>query len=173
MTIHRRNPTHGARNPTKILIEGSQNTDLLTKLIGEHEPTNTALRRSGRARRPAEFYQPGLNYVKYTDAWEPSSYEEAIAVPDVEPWLQAMKSKMDSIHQNQTWELVALPTGRKSLPCKWVFRYKYVSDSNTPKYKARLIVKGFKQEHGVYYDEIFSPILKMTTLLLLLGDCGD
>ena len=76
---------------------------------------------------------------------------------------------MDSIHQNQTWELVELPAGRKSLPCKWVFRYKYVSDSNTPKYKARLVVKGFKQEHGVDYDEIFSPVIKMTTLRLLMG----
>ena len=66
-------------------------------------------------------------------------------------------------------ELVELPAGRKSLPCKWVFRYKYVSDSEKPKYKARLIAKGFKQEHGVNYDEIFSPVVKMTTVRLLLG----
>ena len=76
---------------------------------------------------------------------------------------------MDSIHQNRTWELVALPMGRKVLPCKWVFQYKYVSDSEKPKYKARLVAKGFKQEHGVDYDEIFSPVVKMTTLRLLLG----
>ena len=84
-------------------------------------------------------------------------------------WLQAMQSEMDSIHQNQTWGLVKLPAGIKSLPCKWVFWYKYVSDSNTPKYKARLVAKGFKQEHGVDYDEIFSHVVKMTTLRLLLG----
>ena len=76
---------------------------------------------------------------------------------------------MDSIHQNQTWELVELLPGRNPLPYKWVFRYKYVSDLNTPKYKARLVAKGFKQEHGVDYDEIFSLVVKMTTLLLLLG----
>ena len=98
------------------------------------------------------------------DAREPSSYEEAIATPDAETWLQAMKSEMDSIHQNHTWELVERPTGRKWLPCKWVFRYKYVSYSEKPKYKVRLVSKGFKQEHGVDYDEVFSPIVKMTTL---------
>ena len=127
------------------------------------------LKRSGRARRPTEFYQLGLDYVNYMDAGEPSSYEQAIAASEAEPWLQDMKSEMDSIHQNQTWELVEIPVGRKLLLCKWVFRYKYVSDSNTPKYKARLVAKGFKQEHGVDYNKIFSHVVKMTTLRLLLG----
>ena len=76
---------------------------------------------------------------------------------------------MDSIHKNHAWELVALLAGRKPLPCKWVCQYKYVSDLEKPKYKARLVTKGFKQEHGIDYDEIFSRVVKMTTLRLLLG----
>ena len=148
---------------------GSTNTDRQSEPIEGSEPDITAPRRSGRARRQTEFYQPGLDYVNYTDAGEPSTYDEAMAAPDAETWLQAMKSEMDSIHQNQTWELVELLARRKPLPCKWVFRYKYVSDSEKPKYKARLVAKGFKQEYGVDYDEIFSPVVKMTTLRLLLG----
>ena len=116
-----------------------------------------------------EFYQPGLDYVNYMDAGEPSTYKGATTVPDTDTWIQGMNSEMDSIHHNQTWELVELPTGRKLLPCKWVFRYKYVCDSKKPKYKSRLVAKGFKQEHEVDYDEIFSPVVKMTTLRLLLG----
>ena len=111
-----------------------------------------APKRSRRARRPTEFYQPGLDYVNYTDVGEQSSYEEAIVVPDADTWLQAMQSKMDSITDNKTWEFVKLLAGRNLLPCKWVFRYKYVSDLVKPKYKARLVMKGFKQEHGVDYD---------------------
>ena len=80
-----------------------------------------------------------------------------------------MKSEMDSIYANDTWELVPLPANKKALPCKWVFRYKYVSGTDKPKYKARLVAKGFKQEQGVDYDEIFSPVVKMTTLRYLLG----
>ena len=71
---------------------------------------------------------------------------------------------MNSIHQNHKWDLVELPTGRNLLPCKWVLWYKYVSDSDKPKYKARLIAKGFKQEHGVDYDKISSHVVKITTL---------
>ena len=167
--MHRRNPIHRARHPGQTLDDDSKHTNQPTELIDEHEPNTTVLKRSGRARRPTKFYQSGLNYANYTDAGEPTSYEEATPAPNAKPWLQAMKSEMDSIHQNQTWELVELPAGRKPLPCKWVFRYKYVSDLNTPKYKARLVAKGFKQEHGVDYDEIFSHVVKMTTLRLLLG----
>ena len=80
--------------------EGSHNTGHPTELINEHKPTNTVLKRSRRARRSAKFYQPGLDNVNYTYVGEPSSYEEAIASPDVEPWLQSMKSEVDLIHQN-------------------------------------------------------------------------
>ena len=44
-----------------------------------------------------------------------------------------------------------------------MFRYKYVSDSEKPKYKAWLVAKGFD------YEEIFSLLVKMTILRLLLG----
>ena len=61
-----------------------------------------------------------------------------------------------------------MPARRKLLPYKWVYMYKYVSGSDKPKYKARLIAKGFKQENGVDYNKIFYPVVKMTTFGLLL-----
>ena len=107
--------------------------------------------------------------LNYTNVGEPNSYEEVVATPDVDTWLEAMWFEMDSIHANKTWELVQQPVGRKPLPCKWVYRYKYVSSSERPNYKAMLVAKGFKQEHGVNYSKNFSSIVKMTTLPLLLG----
>ena len=56
-----------------------------------------------------------------------------------------------------------------ALPCKWVYRLKETSESTTPKYKARLVAKGFRQEYGVDFDEILSPVVKMTTLRFMLG----
>ena len=43
----------------------------------------------------------------------------------------------------------------KPLLCKWVYRYKYVSSSDEPTYKAQLVAKGFIHEHCIDYDEIF------------------
>ena len=55
------------------------------------------------------------------------------------------------------------------LPCKWVFKKKFTSPNATPKYKARLVAKGFKQEYGIDFEEIFSPVVKMTTLRVMLA----
>ena len=76
---------------------------------------------------------------------------------------------MNSILQNKTWDLVELPKNRRALPCKWVYRIKETFDSTNPKYKAKLVAKGFQQEYGVNFNEIFSLVVKMTTLRFMLG----
>ncbi|MCO5561943.1 hypothetical protein L7F22_015569 [Adiantum nelumboides] len=85
-------------------------------------------------------------------------------------WEQAMQSEYNLIVANETWDFVELPSGKNALPCKWVYKKKYTSEDLEPnKYKARLVAKGFKQQKGVNFDEIFSPLIKMTTLCTVLG----
>ncbi|MCO5578144.1 hypothetical protein L7F22_031982 [Adiantum nelumboides] len=84
-------------------------------------------------------------------------------------WEQAMQSEYNSIIANETWELTELPQGKQVLPCKWMYKKKYTTENPKPKYKARLIAKGFKQKKGVDFNENFSLVVKMTTLRLVLG----
>ena len=70
---------------------------------------------------------------------------------------------MDSIQQRQGIGRITSRKEADALP------YKHVSSLDQPKYKSWLIMKGFKQEHGINYDEIFSHVVKMMTLWLLLG----
>ena len=79
-----------------------------------------------------------------------------------------MKDEMDSLLGNQTWELTELPVGNKALHNKWVYRIKN-KHGGSKRYKARLVVKSFQQKKGIDYSEIFSSIVKMSTIRLVLG----
>jgi ATP-binding cassette subfamily B (MDR/TAP) protein 1 len=64
---------------------------------------------------------------------------------------------------------VKLPKGKKVLKNKWVYRIKQEEHKSHPRYKARLVVKGFSQRKGIDFDEIFSPVVKMTSIRMILG----
>ncbi|MCO5551075.1 hypothetical protein L7F22_064920 [Adiantum nelumboides] len=88
---------------------------------------------------------------------------------DSTKWKLAMQSDMTALEKNQTWKLVNLPQGKKVLSCKWVYNYKITAHDCQPKYKARLVAKGFKQKKGIGFDEVVSPVVKMTTLRCFLA----
>jgi len=79
-----------------------------------------------------------------------------------------MKDEMSSLLKNKTWELTTLPEGKKALQNKWVYRVKTELD-RSKRFKARLVVKGFQQKKGIDYSEIFSPVVKLTTIRVVLG----
>ena len=76
---------------------------------------------------------------------------------------------MDSLHENHTYELTKLPRGKKALRNKWVYKLKPGKSGNPPRYRARIVVKGFQQKKGVDFDEIFAPVVKMTSIHTVLS----
>ena len=74
-------------------------------------------------------------------------------------WDQGMKEEMDSLVNNQTWDLFQFPVGKISLQNKWIYRLKE-EDGGKKWYKAKLVVKGFAQKKGIDFDEIFSLFVK-------------
>ena len=77
---------------------------------------------------------------------------------------------MESLHKNERWDMVRLPKGKKSIRCKWVFKKKEgtVGFENA-KYKARLVAKHYSQIPGVDFTDIFSPMVKHSSIRALLG----
>ena len=107
------------------------------------------LRRSTRKSRALDCYVPSLDYIMLTDCEESSCYKEAMLRDDKLKWEKDMQSKMDLLQKNSTWELVHLPSGKRVLPCKWVYKLKFTNNESRPKYKSRLVAKGFKQQQGI------------------------
>ena len=78
-----------------------------------------------------------------------------------------MQEEMNSLWKNDTYKLIELPKGRKTLKNKRVFKLKN-DNKKLLKYKARLVLKGFGQKQGIDFDEIFSPIVKMCSIRVII-----
>jgi hypothetical protein len=79
------------------------------------------------------------------DDGEPRSFAEAERDA---AWRAAMKTEMDAVEQNRTWELADLPRGHRAITLKWVFKLKRDEAGVVIKHKARLVARGFVQQEG-------------------------
>ena len=89
--------------------------------------------------------------------------------PEAPLWKEAINSEIDSILQNHTWELVDLPPGCKPLGYKWIFKRKMKPDGSIDKYKARLVIKGYRQKEGLDYFDTYSPVTRITSIRMLIA----
>ncbi|KAG8487924.1 hypothetical protein CXB51_018372 [Gossypium anomalum] len=119
----------------------------------------------------ADLVSYALNVAENIDAnQEPSNYSEAISCEDSEKWMFAMQEEMESLLKNKTWDLVKLPKGKKTVRCKWVFKKKEGTPGvEEPRYKAKLAAKGYSQIPGVDFTDVFSPVVKHSSIRALLG----
>jgi histone deacetylase 1/2 len=128
--------------------------------------------------RPATRLQHGIHKTKvYTNdtirygnlasvSPEPTNVSEALSDKN---WKHAMDVEYAALMKNKTWHLVPYQQGKNIIDCKWVFKIKRKPDGSIDKYKARLVAKGYKQRYGIDYEDTFSPIVKATTIHLVLS----
>ncbi|CAL9023440.1 unnamed protein product [Prunus brigantina] len=110
---------------------------------------------------------PHAMLIKQLDSLStPSSVEEALMDPN---WKQAMNDEMQALQKNSTWELVPLPSGKRTVGCRWIYTIKLKADGSIERYKARLVAKGYTQRYGVDYQETFAPVAKINTVRILIS----
>lgn len=116
--------------------------------------------------------ESNVAYCLLTEDGEPLTFHEATSGSDVPLWMTAMQEEIEALHKNKTWQLVPLPRGRKAIGNKLVYKIKRDSNDQVERYRARLVVKGYAQKEGIDFNEIFSPVVRLTTIRVVLAMCA-
>ncbi|KAL6344924.1 hypothetical protein AAG906_006685 [Vitis piasezkii] len=110
-------------------------------------------RRSKRVRTEKSF---GPDFLTFMLEGEPQTFKEAVNSTEGLMWKEAIKSEIDSILQNHTWELVDLPPGCKPLSSKWIFKRKMKVDGSID-----------KQTEGLDYFDTYSPVTRINSIRMM------
>jgi len=139
-------------------------SDLAPDPVPPHPPHSMVTRSRTGSLHPKSFPDFQL-YLSQQPETEPTSYSKAATDPR---WKAAMQLEFDALLSNGTWTLCPRPPHHNIIRNKWVYRIKKYADGTVERFKARLVAKGFDQRSGIDYTETFSPVIKPSTIRVIL-----
>ncbi|GJS20494.1 retrotransposon protein, putative, ty1-copia subclass [Tanacetum coccineum] len=169
----------GSLEDLEIIQEEDINPSLDTSLnheeddqeIDEPQSDINSIRRSTRTRCPRDRLYLYIDTEEHElgDLGEPANYKAALLDLESEKWLAAMNVEMQSMKDNDVWELIELPPNAKTVGHKWIFKKKIDMYGAVHTFKSRLVVKGFTKTYGVDYEETFSPVVDIRAIRILIA----
>ncbi|KAL8112473.1 hypothetical protein AgCh_019977 [Apium graveolens] len=156
------------RSP-EITQDGHSNASEWSTESGQsktHEHSNTPPARNENIYDATEEVELDDDELMLMGKVEPTSYSRAATENS---WQQAMKDEIDAVEKNHTWKLTELPAGKKAIGLKWVYKVKKDANGQVVKHKACIIAKGYIQQQGRDFDELFAPVTRLETVRLLLA----
>ncbi|GKC35656.1 retrotransposon protein, putative, ty1-copia subclass [Tanacetum coccineum] len=171
--------TSGGLEDLEIIQEEDTNPSLDTSLnheeddqeINEPQSDINPICRSRRTRRLRDRFCLYIDAEEHEfgDLGELANYKAALKDPESEKWLIAMNVKMQSMKDNDVWELVEHPPNAKTVGHKWIFKKKIDMDGAVHTFKSCLVAKGFTQTYGVDYEETFSLVADIRAIRILIA----
>ena len=102
----------------------------------------------------------------------PKTYNEAVNGPDAEHWIKAVQEELASLRKCAVWKQVvlsAVSAEAKPIPTKWVFKIKTDGHGHVARYKARIVVCGYRQKFGRDYTLTFAPVAHAASIRMVLA----
>ncbi|GJS63836.1 retrovirus-related pol polyprotein from transposon TNT 1-94 [Tanacetum coccineum] len=97
---------------------------------------------------------------------EPKNVKEAMTDP---AWIESMQEELLQFKRLDVWVLVPAPDNIKPLTLKWLFKNKHDEENTVIRNKTRLVVRGYRQEEGIDFEESFAPVARMEAIRIFLA----
>lgn len=146
--------------------------------IGSLRPGNipqsiesTTFRRSSRIGRRTLVHGKHADAVSVAEQGIPITYRSALKHYEHAKWMNAIRVEFRPLEENETWTFVPekyVPSGKKIIGCKWVFRMK-TNPEGGHGFKARLVIKGYEQVEGLDFGETFAPVAKHVSFRMMIA----
>ena len=166
--ISRNSSTIREESPDILSLEFNNNNKRVNSSLSNNRPNKRSNNSYNSNNNNYSNSEDKLALITSKDRFEPTTYLEASNSKESKNWLKACLLEINQLEEQETWDLVDLPTNRKALKGRWVFKIKEDSNNNITKYKARWVIKGFSQKFGLDYLETFANTTRIEIIRLLL-----
>nr|GEX89798.1 hypothetical protein [Tanacetum cinerariifolium] len=113
------------------------------------------------------FYQPYPHEFQWTkDHPLEQNVKEAMTDP---AWIDSMQEELLQFKRHDVWVLFPAPDNISPLTLKWLFKNKHDEEQTAIKNKSRLVVRGYRQEEGIDFEESFAPVARMEAIRIFLA----
>nr|GEU42614.1 retrotransposon protein, putative, unclassified [Tanacetum cinerariifolium] len=102
-----------------------------------------------------------------TSAAASSSHQnEAMTDP---AWIDSMQEELLQFKRLDVWVLVPALDNISPLTLKWLFKNKHDEEQTVIRNKTRLVVRGYRQEEGIDFEESYAPVARMEAIRIFLA----
>nr|GFB13945.1 hypothetical protein [Tanacetum cinerariifolium] len=113
------------------------------------------------------FYQPYPHEFQWTkDHPMEQNVKEAMTDP---AWIDSMQEELLQFKRLDVWVLVPAPDNISPLTLKWLFKNKHDEEQTVIRNKSRLVIRGYRQEEGIDFEESFTSVARMEAIRIFLA----
>ena len=126
-----------------------------------------------KRKRPGWWWESnGTALLSQATSADPRTFSEASSGPNGKEWMKSMTVEYNYLMENECWELVPRPTDANVIKSKWVYKTKEeqtVVGALGVRLKSRVVACGYSQILGVDFSETYVPVVKLTSILIVLS----
>nr|GEW60938.1 hypothetical protein [Tanacetum cinerariifolium] len=105
-------------------------------------------------------------YALTVSHMEPKNVKEAMTDP---ARIVSMQEELLQFKRMDVWVLVPAPNNISPLTLKWIFKNKHDGEQTVIRNKSRLVVRGYRQEEGIDFEESFAPVTRIEAIKIFLA----